>query len=412
MFSDNEAYKIDVLKDKILINAAAPAGIFRAIQTLRQLLPAEIESENFQPVDWKIPCVTIQDSPEYAYRGVMLDVARHFFELKDIKRFIDLIAAYKMNILHLHLADDQGWRIEIKSWPKLTKIGGSTEVGGGAGGYYTQKQYKEIVKYAQNRYITIIPEIDMPGHTNAALASYPELNPDNKAKDLYTGIKVGFSSLMTDKEITYQFIDDVIRELAALTPGKYIHIGGDESHATKKDDYIVFINKVQEIVHKYNKQMIGWADIAAASLNKNTVAQFWQTKPDNAIKACKQDVQIIMSPASRMYMDMKYNEKCKLGLHWAGYTEIDKAYNWDPANFVEGIDKNNILGIEACLWTETIKNIKNIEYMVFPRLPGYAELAWSSSINKNWDEYKLRLASFEKRFGYMKINFYKSKKVW
>ena len=407
-----EGYHLKINKDKLVICANKPAGVFRGIQTLRQLLPAEIEAQTKQNVPWIVPAGMIEDKPEYAYRGAMLDVARHFFKVEDVKRYIDLIAAYKMNILHLHLADDQGWRIQIKSWPDLTKIGGSTKVGGGKGGYYTQKQYKEIVRYAQDRYITIVPEIDMPGHTNAALASYPELNPDNKARDLYTGTKVGFSTLMTDKEITYKFIDDVIREIAAITPGPYIHIGGDESHATKKEDYIVFINKVQDIVAKYNKQMIGWADIAAADLKPNTIAQFWQQKPDNALKAVKQNVKVIMSPATRIYMDMQYKKGCKLGLHWAGYVEVDKAYNWNPATFVEGISKENILGIEAPLWTETILNMDDIEYMVFPRLPGYAELAWSNLENQNWDEYKQRLKSFAKRFEIMGINYYKSPKVW
>ena len=350
--------------------------------------------------------------PEYEYRGAMLDVSRHFFGTEDVKHYIDLISSYKLNILHLHLSDDQGWRIEIKSWPNLTKIGGSTEVGGGKGGFYTQQQYSELVKYAQSRFVTIVPEIDMPGHINAALASYPELNPDNKAKDLYTGTKVGFSTLMTDKEITYKFVDDVIREISALTPGPYMHIGGDESHSTKKEDYIVFINKVQDIVAKYNKQMIGWADIAAAKLKPTTIAQFWQQKPDNAIKAVKQGVKIIMSPATRIYLDMQYNSLSPLGLHWTGYIEADKAYDWNPATFVSGINKENILGIEAPLWTETITNFDDIEFMVFPRLLGVAELAWSSPENKSWNEYRNRLKTFDKRFEIMDINYYKSPKVW
>ncbi|MCF6241387.1 MAG: beta-N-acetylhexosaminidase, partial [Bacteroidales bacterium] len=312
-----EGYHLKISKEKLVICANNPAGIFRGIQTFRQLLPAEIESKKTENAQWEVPCGMIEDKPEYEFRGAMLDVSRHFFSVEDVKRYIDLIAAYKMNILHLHLSDDQGWRIEIKSWPNLTKIGGSTQVGGGKGGFYTQKQYKEIVKYAQNRYITLIPEIDMPGHTNAALASYPELNPDNKAKKLYTGTKVGFSTLMTDKEITYQFIDDVIREISAITPGPYIHIGGDESHSTKKEDYIVFINRVQKIVKKYNKTMIGWADIAAADIEKDVIAQFWQQIPDNALKAVNKGVKIIMSPATRIYMDMQYDSLSPLGLHWA-----------------------------------------------------------------------------------------------
>ncbi len=407
-----EGYHLKISKDKLIICANKPAGIFRAIQTLRQLLPAEIESKKIEKAKWEIPGGMIEDKPEYEYRGAMLDVSRHFFSVEDVKRYIDLIAAYKMNILHLHLSDDQGWRIEIKSWPNLTKIGGSTQVGGGKGGFYTQKQYKDIVQYAQERYITVIPEIDMPGHTNAALASYPELNPDNKAKKLYTGTKVGFSTLMTDKEITYQFIDDVIREIAAITPGKYIHIGGDESHSTEKDDYIVFINRVQKIVKKYNKTMIGWADIAAADIEKDVIAQFWQQIPDNAIKAVNKGVRIIMSPATRIYMDMQYDSLCPLGLHWAGYVEVDKAYDWNPANYVQAISKENIIGLEAPLWTETILDMDDIEYMVFPRLPGYAELGWSNLDNQSWEEYRARLKTFAKRFKIMEINYYKSPKVW
>ncbi len=183
----------------------------------------------------------------------MLDVARHFFGVEDVKRYIDLIAHYKINRLHLHLTDDQGWRIEIKSWPKLTEIGGSTQVGGDGGGYYTQEQYKEIVDYARSRYVTIVPEIDTPGHTNAALASYAELNPSGEAPALYEGIEVGFSSLWINNEITYQFLDDVIRELAALTPTPYIHIGGDEAQSTPEEDYKKFIKRIQEIVISHGK---------------------------------------------------------------------------------------------------------------------------------------------------------------
>src|SRR5688572_24278708 len=235
-----EGYELTVTPDGVSMSASRPAGLFRGIQTIRQLLPAAIESPGAQPGPWTIPSGTIRDTPRFAWRGAMLDVSRHFFKLEDVKRYIDLLAYYKINYFHIHLTDDQGWRIEIKSWPKLTEIGGSTQVGGGSGGYYTQDEYAEIVAYAENRYITVIPEIDMPGHTNAALSSYPELNCNDNAPALYTGTNVGFSSLCIEKDITYAFIDDVIREIAALTPGPYIHIGGDEAKATKTDEYIRF----------------------------------------------------------------------------------------------------------------------------------------------------------------------------
>ena len=406
-----EGYILTVEEEYVVLKALKPAGLFRGIQTLRQLLPAAIESNELQQNLWLIATGTIEDKPAYAFRSVMLDVARHFFTVDEVKRFIDQLAAFKINTLHLHLSDDQGWRIEIKSWPNLTAHGGSTQVGGGKGGFYTQEQYADIVQYAMDRYITIIPEIDMPGHINAALASYPELNPDNKAKELYTGTEVGFSTLMTNKEITYKFIDDVIREVAALTPGEYVHIGGDESHATKKKDYIPFINRVQEIVSSHGKKVIGWADISAAKLKPGTIAQFWQQNPDNALNAIKQDTKIIMSTASRMYMDLKYDSLTTIGLTWAGMIEVDKAYDWNPETMFEGITKDNIIGFESALWTETVKTTDDIDYLVFPRMPGYAEISWTTG-KRNWNEYKERLSAFEERFEYMGINYYKSPKVW
>lgn len=404
----DEGYKLNITDKRVVLEAYQLAGLFRGVQTVRQLLPARIESKDLQMGPWEIASGTIEDAPDYAYRGAMLDVVRHFFDVDDVKRFIDLIAAYKMNVLHLHLTDDQGWRIEIKSWPNLTKHGGSTQVDGGKGGFYTQAEYIEIVKYAQDRFITIIPEIDMPGHTNAALASYAELNADNKARKLYTGTDVGFSTLDANKEITYKFIDDVIGELAAITPGEYIHIGGDESNATKKKDYIKFINRVQDIVSAHGKKMMGWADISAANLKENTMAQFWHTKTQTALDAVNQNVKIIMSPAKHTYMDIQYDSLCPIGLHWAGYTEVDDAYDWTLESNVKGISKKNILGIEAPLWTETVETIDDIEYMVFPRLPGYAELGWSNHSDKSWDEYKMRLGKQKSRFGHMGINYYPS----
>lgn len=406
----DEAYKLHINEDVLQIEANKPVGVFRSIQTIRQLLPATIESSEKRDTIWEIASGTIVDYPEYGYRGAMLDVSRHFFEVNEVKRFIDHLTAYKMNVLHLHLTDDQGWRIEIKSWPRLTEHGGKTEVGGTDGGYFSQEQYSEIVQYAKERYITVIPEIDMPGHTNAALASYAELNCDGKARDLYTGTKVGFSTLCTDKEITYKFIDDVIGELAALTPGPYIHIGGDESHVTKLEDYIPFINRVQDIVNKHGKQMIGWDEVQHAKLKPTSVVQYW-AKAENALGAIGQNAKLIMSPAKNAYLDMQYDSISPLGLHWAAYIEVDDGYNWDPANYVEGISKEHILGIEAPLWSETIKTMKDIEYLLFPRLPGYAEIGWTPAKERNWEDYKQRLADQKERFEALNINYYPSTRV-
>jgi hexosaminidase len=406
----DESYEVDITSDILKLSAKSPEGIIRGIQTIRQILPAEIEMSSKQEGPWKIATGKITDKPDYQYRGAMLDVARHFFGVNDVKRFIDLISYYKMNILHLHLTDDQGWRIEIKSWPKLAEYGGNTKVGGGPGGFYTQDQYSEIVKYAQNQFITVIPEIDMPGHTNAALASYAELNCDGKARRLYTGIEVGFSSLCVRKKVTYKFIEDVIREVSLLTPGPYIHIGGDESHSTKKEDYIPFMNRAQEIVRAQGKQVIGWDEIAVASVKPGTVAQHW-ANVKNALTAVKKGAKIVMSPSTKSYLDMKYDSTTKLGLNWAGYIEVDSAYLWDPATMIPGITKEKIAGVEAPLWSETVTNMDEIEFMVFPRLPGIAENGWTPALKRNWNEYKVRLAAHEQRFIALGIDFYRSKVI-
>lgn len=405
-----EGYEITITEDLAAIAAPNPAGVFRGIQTLRQLLPDSIELPSVQKGPWEIATGSIRDYPSYTFRSSMLDVARHFFSVEDVKHYIDLIAEYKLNALHLHLTNDQGWRIEIKSWPNLAMHGGSTQVGGGKGGYYTQEQYKDIVQYAASQYITIIPEIDFPGHTNAALASYPELNCNGKATKLYSGTEVGFSTLCVDKEITYKFVDDVIREVSEITPGPYIHIGGDESHATKKPDFIKFVNKSQEIVLAHGKKPIGWEEVSQGTIAAGTVIQYWSSA-EHAKHAAEQGARMIMSPAKKTYLDMSYDSTQKLGLHWAAYIEVDSAYIWDPATIAKGITQDNILGVESPLWSETTVTMDDIEYMAFPRLIGHAEIGWSPASARKWDEYKVRLGKHGKRLTLKEVNFYKSKLV-
>jgi len=404
-----EGYEIIITEGLLTLKALKPAGLFRGVQTIRQIFPPLIDAESIKDIKWEIPAGVIKDYPRFEWRGVMLDVARHFFSVEDVKSYIDMAAYYKINRFHMHLADDQGWRILINSWPNLAVYGGSTEVGGGEGGYYTQPEYEDIVKYAAERFITIVPEIDMPGHTNAALASYPELNKDGIAPPLYTGIKVGFSALDVRKDITYKFIDDVIRELAAITPGEYIHIGGDEAPRVDSADYHYFIGRVQKIVHSYGKKLIGWDEISVTELSPTSLVQHW-VNPEIS-HAVKQNVKIIMSPASRMYIDMKYDSTTVLGLKWAGYIEVQHGYDWDPASFRDGITEENIIGVEAPLWAETINTIDDIEYLAFPRLPGYAEMGWSPVSLRDWEDYKKRLANHGLRWTEMGINFYKSPQV-
>ncbi|HEY9488214.1 MAG TPA: beta-N-acetylhexosaminidase [Chryseosolibacter sp.] len=420
-----EGYELTIGDNGIKVTANESIGLYWGVQTLRQMLPEEIEnSSNVADISWEIATGTIRDYPQYSWRGSMLDIARHFFGVDDIKHYIDLISLYKINTLHLHLSDDQGWRIEIKSWPNLALTGGQTQVGGGEGGYLTQEQYSDIVDYASRRYITIVPEIDMPGHINAALVSYKELNlgppirrepassnPDRpKAGEVYTGIQVGFSTLDVRKEITFRFVNDVLRELAEITPGPYLHIGGDEAAVTKKPDYIAFIDRFKDIVKANGKQMIGWEEIAQAALDSTITVQHWHSQ-QYARMAADKGAKLIFSPAQKVYLDMQYDSTTKLGLHWAAYIEVDSSYMWDPATQVPGIDPSQIRGVEAPLWSETTVTMDDVEYMVFPRLPGVAEVGWTKAQDRNWDDYKIRLANQSKRWEALDINYYRSPKV-
>ncbi|MEO5603548.1 MAG: beta-N-acetylhexosaminidase [Cyclobacteriaceae bacterium] len=423
-----EGYALSITDDQIKISANKHAGLFYGIQTLRQLLSEKIEGSTVVSNGvWDIATGTIKDYPEYEWRGSMLDVARHFRTVEEVKRYTDLISFYKMNILHLHLSDDQGWRIEIKSWPNLTKIGGANEVGGGKGGFYTQEEYKEIVDYAKQHYITVIPEIDMPGHINAALVSYAELNQgppitrEAGARNVpgagkptpgvvHTGIEVGFSTLDIKKEVTFRFINDVLRELSAITPGPYLHIGGDEAQVTKKADYINFVNRFKEIVEANGKKMIGWEEIAQGDLDSTVIVQYWHSQK-YALLAAEKGAKLIYSPSEKVYLDMQYDSTSKLGLHWAAYIEADSSYIWDPLTIVKGIHPRLILGVEAPLWSETLITMEDVEYMLFPRLPGVAEVGWTPAEKRDWNEYKVRLGNQSKRWKAMDINFYRSPRV-
>lgn len=404
----NEGYKMVTTENGVTLTAFKPEGISRAVQTLRQSLPPDIDKTSVvKGVEWSIPSSTIVDKPEYSYRGLMIDVVRHFFTVDEVKRQIDLAAQYKINKVHLHLSDDQGWRLEIKKYPDLTLIGGSTEVGGGPGGYYTQEQFKDIVDYAAQRYVEIVPEFDMPGHTNAALASYGFLNPDGQKKPLYTGTDVGFSSFMTDSEETYAFIDDVIREVSAISPSKYFHIGGDEADSTPKKGYDYFVGRVAEIAQKHGKIPIGWDPIdTSPAIGPPVVLQNWK---DTNTAAVAKKMDIITSIASKAYLDMKYHENTPYGLDWAGFIPVETAYNWDPTDFAP---KELVLGIEAPLWTEFIENQDQMDFMIYPRLPGYGEIGWTPKSLRNWDEYKVRLKSQGQRLENQGVNYYRDPNIW
>ena len=409
----DQGYRLDVDSSGVTIRANKPAGLFAGVQTLRQLLPTAVESAHVVRGPWPVAGGHIVDRPRFAYRGAMLDVARHFFPVSVVERYLDELALYKVNYFHLHLSDDQGWRIAINGLPRLTSVGGSTEVDGGPGGYYTQADYLTIVRYAAARYITLVPEIDMPGHTNAALASYADLNCDGVAPPLYTGTDVGFSSLCVSKESTYQFVDRVVGQLAALTPGPYLHIGGDEAQSTTPADYATFVNRAQAIVAAHGKTVVAWHDVVNATPLPSTVAQFWDTSTTNpaVAAAAAHGTKLVLSPANRAYLDMKYNEDTPLGQDWAGLTEVRTAYDWDPGNYVTGVSESSVLGVEAPLWSETLVTLADIEFMAFPRLPAIAELGWSPSGTHDWGAFRRRLAAQGPRWKVMGIGFYHSTQV-
>jgi hexosaminidase len=404
----DEGYTLTVAADGVRITGHTPAGVFYGVQTLRQLMPPSIEYRAARPHAVSIPAARIEDRPRFVWRGAMLDVARHFFGPADLRRYIDLMAMYKMNRLHLHLSDDQGWRLEIKAWPNLTTHGATTSVGGGPGGYYTQQDYTDLVAYARDRFIMVIPEIDMPSHINAALASVPQLNCDGVAPPIYTGIEVGFSNFCVDKDITYKFVDDVVGEIAALTPGPYFHIGGDEVKKITPAQYRSFVERVQEIVESHGKAVIGWDEVAAATLLPTTIVQQWRPQETFHVPAA---TKVILSPAHKIYLDMQYHTESPIGQHWAAYVSVPEAYGWDPATVLPGVIEASILGVEAPLWSETLATMRDVEYMAFPRFAGAAEIAWSPAAGRTWDEYKERLGAQAQRWTALGINAYWSPTV-
>jgi len=405
----DESYQLTVTSAGVNLTAPQPAGLFRGVQTLRQLLPTDVESHLRLRVPWSIPATTIQDAPRFGWRGAMLDVARHFFTVKEVKQFIDVLALYKMNVLHLHLSDDQGFRIQIASRPRLTEIGSVTQVAGGEGGFYTQAEYADLVRYAQERFITVVPEIDMPGHTNAILSAHPSASCSVRPSQPYAGTDVGWSTFCVDSAESYAIVDDIVREISAITPGPYFHIGGDEVHTLKRDDYVKFVERAQDIVQKYGKRMVGWEEVAKARLLPTSIAQAWAN--DTARLALQYGAKVLMSPSKRTYIDMKYTKGNALGLDWAAIIDVRDSYDWDPASFLPGVGEKDIVGVEAPLWSETVRNIGAAFFMSVPRIPSIAEVGWTPQQNRHWDDFRVRLAGQARRWEYLGVNYYQSPQI-
>lgn len=398
-----EGYELTATRTGVRIVAAQPAGLFHGVQTFRQLMPVAIEHQASYQRRLIMPAAHVVDRPRYEWRGAMLDVSRHFLQASDVKRIVDELALYKINRLHLHLGDDQGWRIEIKSWPNLALVGGQTQIGGGPGGFYTQAEYADIVAYARSRYITVVPEIDMPGHSNAALVAYPDLRCNRTAPPPFTIVGGPPNTLCPSRDSVYQMIGDVVREIAAAAPTPYFHIGGDEVQGLSKADYHAFLERVEKIVTAAGPRMIGWGEIAPANLSPNTIVQHWN--PDSTVLHAQRGGKMIMSPGPHLYLDMKYDSTSTLGLKWAGYIDLRRAYDWDPATNVPGVGASSILGLEAPLWAETLITRQDYEYQIFPRITAMAELAWSDAGQIGWEGFRRRIAPQGARLAAMGVNF-------
>ena len=375
----DEGYELVVAADGVVMVAASEHGLWNASRTWLQLHDGRAA-----------PVVHVVDQPRFEWRGAMLDVARHPFTVDEVCRFIELIARFKLNRLHLHLTDDQGWRLEMPDWPALTSIGGASACGGDPGGWFTLADWARIVDHAAAHFVTVVPEVDMPGHTNAALSAVPGLNPGEVATEPYTGIEVGFSSLRLDLPLTRRFVADVIATLAAVTPGPWLHIGGDEAHSTERDAYVEFVAFLQAEVARHGKQMVGWEEITAAPLHANSLVQHWLRAETAA--AAPSSCRFVMSPSAHTYLDMRHHADDAFGRRWAGHIDVDRIYDWDPAALVPGVGDARIAGVEAPLWTEKVRTFEQVQTLCFPRLACLAEVGWTPQAQRDWATFAPRLA--------------------
>ncbi|MFC9331310.1 family 20 glycosylhydrolase [Kitasatospora sp. NPDC057015] len=443
-----EGYTLTSNSGGVSVTAHGAEGLFRGVQTLRQLLPAAVESPAVKPGPWTVPPVQISDAPRYSYRGAMLDVGRRFCPVAQVKRFIDESAAYKINTLHLHLTDDQGWRIAIGALPNLTTVGASTQTGftGGTSWYYTAAEYQDLVAYAKSRFMTVVPEIDGPGHSGAALASVANLNCNNQAIAPYSGNDFGFSLYcLGDAQHVANvgsFLSTVISTVAALTPGPYIHVGGDEAPATTTAQYAAYVSAAGSATTAWGKTLIGWHQLGQGTLPANSLLQYWGTAEDRTSVGASwesanirqvrsgvaQGARFIMSPADHAYLDMQYDSSTPYGLSWAGYVSAQKAYDWDPTTVTAKTDGSSsvvpaaqITGVEAALWTDNAYSPSNstpnsgsqfpelssyTDHMSFPWLPAVAEIGWSPHSTHDWTSFSQRLAAQGPRWTAAGIAFY------
>ena len=424
----DEEYSIDIAKSSCIVRASSYNGFLYAVQTLKQLTSVSIFANEPDPSQkFLFPCVKIQDKPRFGYRGMHLDCARHFFSVEEVKKYIDIMATYKLNRLHWHLTDDQGWRVEIKKYPRLTQIGafrngtvikkdwGSND-GVRYGGYYTQEQLKDVVAYAASKGITIIPEIDLPGHMMGALAAYPELGCTGGPYEVWTTWGVSAQVLCPGKEAMFTFLEDVFTELMAIFPSEYIHIGGDECPKTEwekcpacqarikelgikadaqhtAEQYLqsYVTARMQKFLNEHGRKIIGWDEILEGELAKGATVMSWRGT-DGGIKASAMGFDVIMTPNNYCYLDYYQSQdmdKEPLGI--GGDLPLEKVYSYEPLDGLDADQQKHILGVQANLWTEFIATPEHLEYMLLPRMTAISEVQWCKPEDKNFDRYKASL---------------------
>ena len=426
---NDEHYTLNGTSKSIVLEGDSYAGTFLGAQSLIQLLPVKRSSS------LQLPLVSISDQPRLKYRGLMLDVARHFFDVEFVKKYIDFIALHKMNTFHWHLTDDQGWRIEIKKYPKLTEIGAyrnGTIIGRYPGtgndnihygGFYTQEQIKEVVAYAAKRHITVIPEIEMPGHAKAALASYSNLGCSGGPYEVKQTWGVEEEVFCAGNDSVFTFLQEVLDEVIPLFPSQYVHIGGDECPKSRwktcpkcqkrikdhnlKDEHELqsyFVQRMEKYVNSKGKKMIGWDEILEGGLAPNATVMSWRGEA-GGIEAAKQDHDVIMTPGTHVYLDHSQSKK-EDSVTIGGYLSVQKVYSYEPVPGVLSTkQKKHVLGAQGNVWTEYMKSPRKVEYMLFPRLSALSEVLWSPPASRSWNEFEKRLAVQFKRYDLWGVNY-------